>query len=853
MPLAPGARLGRYEILVPIGAGGMGEVYRAHDPRVGRDVAIKVSHEQFSERFEREARAVAALNHPNVCQLYDVGPNYLVMELIEGESLKGPLPLEDALRFATQIAEALCVAHEKGITHRDLKPANIMVTPAGVVKVLDFGLAKMPETPAEDGATVTMSPTLAGMILGTAAYMSPEQARGKPVDKRADIWAFGVVLYEMLTGKQLFHGETISDTLAAVLTKEPDWAHVPVKVRRVLERCLEKDPAKRLRDISGVALLLEEQPQETTSSRSWLGWAVAGIFILSTLGLAIVHFREAPPQEPSVRFQVPLPEKVTQPNFKASPDGRYIALTALQGGRGRLWIKALDSLELRELPGTENASYPFWAPDSASIGFFAQGKLKKIAVAGGPPVTLCDATDGRGGTWNRDGVIVFSPASGAALLRVSSNGGVPAPVTKLITPADIHRFPAFLPDDRHFLYTITGDKADTSGIYAASLDGGSPVRLQPDLSNAEYVPPAAPGRAGNLLFRRETTLMAEPFDPGKLSAIGELFPVAEQVADAPNRNNAAFSASLPGLLVYSASSQIANRELVWMDRSGKRSGTLGTTGQISTAALSPDDSKISYTLGNQNQSMDLWLMDVARGVPSRLTFRPGLSRDGVWSPNAGRIAFTSQSDPSTPGFRLYQKPTSGAGSEELLTGGEVHNATLDDWSMDGKWIVYSQQDPKTGWDLWLLPMQGDGQPISYLQTRFDELFAQFSPDGKWMAYVSNESGQTQVYVQSIPAGGAKWQVSAAGGTQPRWRRDGKELFYLSTDHKLTAVPVRVGSSFEAGRPEVLFEVQSASDTIIGRWTYQPAADGKRFLVTADVAGSAQMLTVVLNWQVGLKR
>jgi Tol biopolymer transport system component len=694
------------------------------------------------------------------------------------------------------------------------------------------------------------------VILGTAAYMPPEQARGKTVDKRADIWSFGVVLYELLTGEPLFTGEDAAETLAAVIHKQPDFPRAPAKAQRLLRRCLEKDPKKRLRDIGEAQYLLEEEkpPIEpaaaTAPSRSRLGWApwvVAGLLLTTTFGVSFVHFREAVPAERTARFQALLPEKAGQAIFKVSPDGRSIAITARESGRRKLWIRPIDSLELRELPGTEDASYPFWSPDSAYVGFFAQGKLKKIAVSGGPPQTLCDASNGRGGTWNREGIIVFSPGPGTALLRVSANGGVPAPATKLVAPMDLHRFPEFLPDGKHFLYTINSDKAETSGIYVGALDEVAPVRLMADPSNAEYVPPVASGQSGHLLFRREATLMAEPFDPAKLSGTGELFPVAEQVATAVNNNNAAFSASLNGLLAYFATSQEGNRELVWMDHGGKRIATVGQAGRLESGALSPDDSRISFSRRTQGGLADLWLMDVARGVPSRFTFGPGISSDPVWSPDGGRIVFMSLGDASTPDFWLYQKPSSGAGKGEPMVRGGNIGARPQDWSGDGKWIVYEQTDAKTKFDLWLLPLGGDRKPVPYLRTPFNETGAQFSPDGKWMAYVSDESGQPQVYVQPIPASGAKWQVSSAGGSQPRWRRDGKELFYISAEEKLTAVPLKTGSSFEMGPPQELFELQSIYSPIDGRWAYQPTVDGKRFLVTAAVGGATPSLTVELNW------
>src|SRR5579863_5502016 len=492
MPLSAGDQLGPYQILALIGAGGMGEVYRARDPRLNRDVAIKVSAAQFSERFEREAKAIAALNHPNICQIYDVGPNYLVMEFIEGASPQGPMPLEEALRIARQIAEALEAAHDKGITHRDLKPANIKVKPDGTVKVLDFGLAKIAAGPAasgENSPTLSIGMTQAGMILGTASYMAPEQARGKEsVDKRADIWAFGVVLYEVLTGKRLFEGEDVGHTLAAVIMQEPDLSGVPAQVRPLLKRCLEKDPKKRLRDITGMELLLESgagsQPAAASqaATRRPVAWMAAmAVLAVIAVALAILHFRETPPERP-LRTSIALPENSAVHSFAISPDGRTLVIAAKTKGKQQIWLRPLDVLQARPMPGTEDATYPFWSPDSRYIGFFAQGKLKKITASGGPAQSLCDAANGVGGTWNRDDVIVFSASvAGSAIQRVSAAGGVPTDVTKT---EGLYRYPMFLPDGRHFLYT--DETSEKRGVYLSSLDGSENRRVLADTSSVAF-------------------------------------------------------------------------------------------------------------------------------------------------------------------------------------------------------------------------------------------------------------------------------------------------------------------------------------------------------------------------------
>src|ERR1700680_2927136 len=594
MPLNTGERLGPYEILALIGAGGMGQVYCARDPRLNREVAIKVLAEEFSERFEREARAVAALNHPNICTLHDVGPNYLVMELVEGLTLadlikQGPIPLEEALGIARQIADALEAAHEKNITHRDLKPGNIKVKPDGTVKVLDFGLAKVGGTPAakgEDSPTLSMAATQAGVILGTAGYMSPEQARGKEVDKRADIWGFGVLLYEMLTGQRLFKGEDLSETLAAVIKEQPDLSQAPANVRRLLRKCLEKDPKKRLRDIGDAWELLEETPQTTASSPvqraprlGYTGWIAAGVLAIVAVSVSFIHFRESSPAEqPRVRLELPLPGKATNASsFELSPDGRSLASAAGEGSRTQLWVRQLDSPDARVLPGTVDAQYPFWSPDSSEIGFFSGGKLKKIALNGGSPQTLCDAAHFFGASWNQDGVIVA--AIDNDLVRVSAAGGIPVPMTKSASDG----YPYFLPGGRQYLFAVNSDKAETNGIYAGLLEGGAPVRLLPDISSVAYVPAAPNRQTGYLLFRRGTTLMAQPFDPVRLQTTGELFPLVEGVGASVSVAHGAFSASQNGTLVYRSGTLAGNRELALLDRTGKRLNSVGKPGLIREA------------------------------------------------------------------------------------------------------------------------------------------------------------------------------------------------------------------------------------------------------------------------------
>jgi eukaryotic-like serine/threonine-protein kinase len=909
MGLAPGSRLGAYEVIAAIGHGGMGEVYRARDTRLKRDVALKILPDSFATdperlaRFQREAEVLASLNHPHIAAIYGLeesaGTRALVMELVEGPTLadritQGPLPVDEVLSVAKQIAEAVEAAHEQGIIHRDLKPANIKLRADGVLKVLDFGLAKALE-PVHAAPDASQSPTITspamttglGVILGTAAYMSPEQARGRPADKRSDVWAFGCVVYEMLTGRRPFEGDDVTDTLAAILMREPEWtalpSAVPPLVRTLVQSCLVKDRRRRVADLSAALFVLEKGampgPQDaihilketaaaqTTAAVSEVRAAlvhlnrrrviqVGASAVLATaiiMGIGIWFWfgaRSAPPAV-TVRFQIPPPGASAVQMFTLSPDGRYLAFITDAGRSNQLWVRAMDTLESRPLAGTDGATYPFWSPDGTYVGFFAQGKLRKVATGGGPPQTLCDAADGRGGTWNRDGVILFSTGPAGAVQRVSTSGGIPTPVTKLAEKDEGHRFPAFLPDGVHFLFNATTNNPRTTGVYAASLNGSAPVRLLPDVTNAVYVPARVGGEGGYLLFRRETTLMAQPFNSVAMALSGELFPIAGEVPSSGNNGFGAFSVAENGTLVYRTGGPASNRELVWVDVAGKRIGTVTQPGPLQgSPAISPDGRVVAIRINSGSQA-DIWLQDMNRDVSSRLTFGPGLESTPVWSPDGSRLAFASQ-PLDGGGSDLLQKPFNGNSPETLLLKGGV-NAFSEDWSSDGKWLVYRQTAQATALDLWLLPLEGDPKPIPYLQTPFNETIARFAPGlgaaPRWMAYQSNESGGYQVYIQAIPASGAKYQVSTSGGTLPMWRRDGKALYYLSTDQKLMAVPVTLGASAELGRPQELF-------TMPGITGYAPAADGQRFLVNIPAGGEATAappITVVLNWTAGLTR
>jgi len=717
--------------------------------------------------------------------------------------------------------------------------------------------------------------TAQGTILGTFQYMAPEQLEGKDADARTDIFAFGALVYEMVTGKKVFAGTSQARLISAIMSFDPPPLStieplIPLALDRIVRKCLAKDPDERWQsahDLTSELKWIVEAgsqagapapvvaPQKGPLHNIGLAWSTAGLFLLVLVASAFVvvaHFREVPPAQPSVRFQIPPPGASAAEMFTLSADGRSLAFIANTGGPNQVWVRAMDTLQARALASTDGATYPFWSSDGAYLGFFAQGKLKKIAIAGGPAQTLCDATDGRGGTWNRNGVIVFSAGPTSPLLRVSAAGGVPAPVTTLVEGGSAagHRFPVFLPDGVHYVYNAGSNKPDAAGLYLGSLDGAASARILPDLTNALYVPPAVRGGSGYLVFRREDALMAQPFDPKALKLTGEMFPVAEQVPFSVNTGFGAFSASENGTLVYRTGGLVSNRELVWVDRTGKRVRAVTKPGAFASLATSPDQQTVAVTLASGSQS-DIWLQDVGRDVISRFTFRPGINRNPVWSPDGNRLVFSLQSL-SAYSSDIYQKPVGGNGQEELLLHAGV-NAFPQDWSPDGKWLVFQQPGQKTAIDLWLLPLEGDRKPIPYLQTPFREANARFFPGqaggARWVADQSNESGQNQIYVQAIPVSGAKYQISNSGGTEPAWRRDGKELFYLSTDQKLMVVPIKLGTSVEPRTPQELF----ASVGVIG---YAPSPDGQRFLVNVPAGGegaTAPPITVVLNWTAGLKK
>jgi eukaryotic-like serine/threonine-protein kinase len=861
-----GGTIAHYRLVAKIGQGGMGEVYRATDTKLGRDVALKVLPEVFAQdpdrmaRFSREAHVLASLNHPNIAAIYGVEDRTLIMELVEGESLQGPLPLETAIKYALQIIDALEYAHEKGVVHRDLKPANIKVTPDGLVKVLDFGLAKiMDDTEqARDPAsspTITMRATQTGILMGTPGYMSPEQVRGKPADKRADIWAFGVVFAEMLSGKRLFDGDTVTEILASVMKDEPVFADAPPHIQHLLRRCVERDVRTRLRDIGEARILLENPSTALPQSRSTtrrafhaLPWAVATVCTLVSLFVAISYLREASPEMQTLKLDLAPPGNARFGAMALSPDGRFLAFVATESGKRLLWTRAIDSQRAQPLSGTEGAAYAFWSPDSRFIGFFAQGKLKKIAPSGSMLQTICDAPDGRGGSWSKDGVIIFSPTSAldTSLWQVSAAGGPAKPLTKLdpSRAENSHRWPCFLPDGRHYLYFRRSPLREHRGIYLGALDSVDSKRLLSADSNIAYA--ATNHQTGYVLFVRDDMLLAQPFNLQRLELLGDPLIVAEDVGYDPVFAWASFSVSDNNILVHSSrpGADIVKDQLIWFDRTGKRLKTISSQGLHYRPSISPDENRIAVDkIFDASATSDIWLIDLARDIPTRFTLNPQSEFHPVWSRDGSRIAFASFREDGG----LFVKNSNGQGTEQQLTKAPNYQIPTD-WSPDGRLLVYQEQK-KQHWDIWLVPVT-DPKPTPLFNTESNERWAQFSADGRWIAYVSDESSKDEVYVESFPPTGGKLRISNNGGSHPKWRRDGKELFYLSADKKIMAVEVRTGSAFQPAAPTALFQTQLPHMNA----RFAVTADGQRFLVpTAVGEDTPAAASVLINWRSGLRR
>jgi eukaryotic-like serine/threonine-protein kinase len=875
--------IAHYRINAKLGEGGMGAVYRATDTKLNREVAIKVlpaalaSDAQYMARFEREAQVLASLNHPNIAAIYGIEQGAIVMELVEGSELKGPLPLDAAIEYARQIATGLEAAHEKGVVHRDLKPANVKVTPEGVVKLLDFGLAKATEASAAQGVSATMSPTLsltmtqAGMILGTAAYMAPEQARGHMVDRRADVWAFGAVLFELLSGKPAFPGDTVTDILASVVKLEPDWASLPATVpppiRRLVKRCLVKERQKRLQAIGEARLAIEEYQADPTAGveaapsviapparkpRLWM--AVSGALLMALATVLLVHVRETPPPDRVLRYTIPVPDKSRVHSFAISPDGRYLAISAAVEGKRQIWLRSMETMALRELRGSEDATLPFWSPDSRSVAFSVPGKLKRAGIEGGPAVVVCDAPGQfRGGAWATDGTILFSSGQGNdALKKVPAAGGVAAPVGRV---AVRQTYPVLLPDGTHYLYSVMMSAVQapgSGGVYLAGPDGNAPQRLVAVESSALWVPPLSSGPNGHLVYQHDGVLMAQPMDAKTVQPDGGPFPIAEQVSVLSARPQASISQT--GLLVYWNGAASAS-QLTWYDRSGKDLGTAAPPAIELGLALSPDEKTVAVSRAKSGDvASDIWFHELARGVENRFTLDAASARTPIWSPDGRRMIYSAFRGANA---NLYLRDTSGSGKDAVLLPPVAGPRFATDWSRDGHVVAW--EEGGNAYDLWTMNLDGDRKPVPFANSEFNETQGKFSPDGRWLAYASDESGRYEVYVRPFPTGAGKWRVSLNGGELPYWRGDGKEIFYLAPDRKIWAAPVKaVPGTQPSFTPEA---PQSLSDMRMGphaagtnNYPFAVSGDGKRFLVLSASGENAEApLMVVVNWLAAVKR
>jgi serine/threonine protein kinase len=874
--LTAGSQLGPYQIQSPLGAGGMGEVYRARDSRLGRDVAIKVLPESFARdaehmrRFEQEARAIAALSHPNVVAVFDVGTHegapYLVSELLEGESLRerlkaGPIGARKAVEYAQQMAEGLAAAHDKGIVHRDLKPDNVFLTSGGRVKLIDFGLAKLERPDANAAATMTAGQvnTAAGVVMGTAAYMSPEQVRGLTVDYRSDLFSFGAVLYEMLTGNRAFTGQSSIETMNAILKDEPpeiDISRLKVTpgMERIIRHCLEKNPADRFqsaRDL-GFALSALSGSEATAAVRTtalrrqpWRAWAAAALLLIIAVAWGWMRGRQGSSGE---RLEFAIPTKGEVSYLAISPDGRMLALVSPEenSGTNMLSVQHVGSADATVLPGTEGATYPFWSPDDTYVAFFADGRLKKIASSGGIAQILASASSGRGGTWGSRGVIVYAPEAGGPLWRIDADGRDTAPLTaKFFAPEESsHRWPFFLPDGEHFLFwagQFTNAPDDrTSGIYLSSLTGGEKKLLLPARSNPAFA-------QGYLFYMSEPqTLTAVPVDTSKVRVLGEPRAAGAGVSFQPSTFWGSFAVSENGTLVYNTAARGTLSALTWYDRTGRELGRVGEVGTLANPQISPDGNHVAMDVTDvRANNVDVWISDLQKGTNSRFTFNPAEEVAGTWSRDGKTIVFRS----ATAGATLFSEKVMGLEPPKSLLKNKLgaDDMITNSWSLDDQQILCSLQPSSGGSDLVLVSVRtGDIAP--FLATKASETNGQISPDGKWVAYASDESGDWEIYVTTFPGAAGKWQVSRGGGTEPRWRGDGKEIFYLGPKGMLTAVPVSSEGTFSTGTPTPLFQIHArAPISSTDLYSYDVSKDGKRFLVNRYVKPEyVAPLNVVLN-------
>ena len=875
MGISPGSRFGPYEVTAPLGEGGMGVVFRGRDSRLQRDVALKLLPDNFASdperlsRFQREAQVLASLNHPNIAQVYGLenaeGSACIVMELVEGETIadrlkRGPFSSYEAIEVARQIADALAAAHERGVVHRDLKPANIKLTPNGTVKVLDFGLAKA-VGPKASNPSLTSMPTVAdgsaiGTIVGTPGYMSPEQARGKEVDARTDIWAFGCVLFEMLTAHRAFEGETATDIIAKIVTAPPDLnllpKDTPPSIRMLLSSVLNKNSTQRLQHIGDARLFLDgtlttapaksEAVPAIRSTSGKLVMVLLAAFLAIVSVPAVLYILNTPKPAPSMRFDLPIPGILG--GLALSPNGRTIAYVAQPADAKRmLWIRPIGADAAQQLPGTEEASGILWSPDSRKIAFIAEGKLKKIDLAGGNPNLLTEVGSLRGADWNSSGIILLARTSSNVIERITESGGPITPVTKLDTSRQeaLQALPVFLPDGNHFLYVSVGGKPEDSGIFVSSLNASEKstrvIALQPNRFNGmSYASP------GILIYSNEGKIIAQRLDKSGSKVQGSPTVIGEDV-------DGNFSVSNTGLMVYHKAAPEAGRQLRWFDRNGKQGADVGPVRNYGNVDLSPTGDRAAVDMIFEN-NRDIWVIDLARSVPSRITFNPGQEWSPAWSPDGQRLAYVSNRGEYKNINVIMEKSATGAGMETKVETGGVASIPVH-WSQDGKYIVFSRQrSGGNGFDNWLLPLFGDRMPKPYLESTFDRIQSRVSPDSRYLAYTTNESGTFQIVVQTFPdPNGGKWQISAEGGVQPKWRRDGRELYYLSLDGKMMSVPVGTGPSFTAGRPLVLFQtpltVNRRSPTRDRQ--YDVAPNGS-FLISVPAANTAYIpFTVMVNW------